>query len=88
MHLLLTELQSNQKNTSSMFTDKELLIWSLERRSNRLKSWGLNDKTLIMGMSVKYIDKDETLRRLLLTCRDFNDWLKEEVLKQSLLRSS
>lgn len=39
-------------------------------------------------MSIKYIDKDETLRRLLLTCRDFNDCLREEILKQGLLRSS
>jgi hypothetical protein len=81
MHLLLTELKSNQKKTSAMFTDKEQLIWSLERRSNRLKAFGFSDKMQIIGMTIKYIDKDETLRNLLLLGKDYNDMLKHEVLK-------
>jgi len=43
IHLLLTELQSNQKKTSNMFSEKEQLIWSLQRRGNRLKAFGFND---------------------------------------------
>ena len=81
MHLLLTELQSNQRNTQSMFTDKEQLIWSLQRRGNRLKAFGLTDTMQIAGMSIKFIDNDQTLVNILACCRDFNEMLRDEVLK-------
>ncbi len=42
----------------------------------------------IVGMTIRFIDKDETLRSILLLCKDFNDLLRDEVLKQALLRSS
>lgn len=42
----------------------------------------------IAGMTIQYIDSDSTLRNMLLVCRDFNELLKDEVLKQALLRSS
>lgn len=64
-----------------MFTEKEQLIWSLQRRGNRLKAYGLSDPMQIVGMTIKFIDKDETLRNILLLCRDFNDLLKPQVLK-------
>ena len=71
-----------------MFTEKEQLIWSLQRRGNRLNAFGLTDQTQIVGMTIKFIDDDIILRNILLVCRDFNELLKEEVLKQSLLRAS
>jgi hypothetical protein len=64
-----------------MFTEKEQLMCSLQKRSNRLKSYGLTDSMLVMGMTVKFIDKDSTLLKVLLLCRDFNEMLKEVVLK-------
>jgi len=76
MHLLLTELISNQKRTSTMFTDKEQMIWSLERRSNRLKLFGLSDTLLIIGMTVKYVDTDDTLCKLLMLGKDYYDTLR------------
>lgn len=36
MHILLTELQSSQKVTSKMFSEKEIKEWSLMKRGNRL----------------------------------------------------
>ena len=36
MHILLTELMSNQRNIGSMFTRKEKNYWSLVKRSERL----------------------------------------------------
>lgn len=33
MHILLTELQSNQKNTNFMFSEKEIIACSLTKRS-------------------------------------------------------
>lgn len=84
---MLTELKSNQKNTSKMFTEQETRIWQLTKRSNRLCKLGYNDLTLIVGMTIKFIDSDKTLRDLLLVSRDFNDILKPEILKQALLKS-
>ena len=86
-HILLTELKSNQKNPSKMFTDHEVLVQSLQKRSNRLCKLGFSDMTLIVGCSIKYIDSDLTLRNILAVSKDFNDILIQEVLKQSLLRT-
>ena len=71
-----------------MFTAKEQLIVSLQRRGNRLKQWGLTDATMLMGMTIKFLDTDQALFRVLAVCRDFNELLTDEVLKQSLLRAS
>ena len=43
--------------------------------------------TLIMGCSIKFIDSDKTLTNVLQVSKDFNDILKAEVYKQSLLRT-
>ena len=79
MHLLLTELISNQKRTGSMFTDKQKLLWSLEKRGKRLKQFGVSDTMLVLGMTIKFIDDDIKLRQLLLLGRDFNETLKQPV---------
>jgi len=71
-----------------MFSDIEMRLWSLQKRSIRLSKFGFSDSTLVAGCSIKFIDEDITLRNLLLCCRDFNDIFKEDVYKQALLRSS
>jgi len=81
MHILLTELQSNQKCASKMFTDKEMRIWSLQKRSKRLKKFGCNDMILIIGMIIKYVDKDRTLLNILLLSGEVHDTIKDEALK-------
>lgn len=81
MHLLLTELISNQKSTSTMFTEKEQAIWSLERRSNRLKLYGFSDTLQILGMTIKFVDNDQTLGKLLLLGKDYYDTLRKPVYK-------
>jgi 23S rRNA C2498 (ribose-2'-O)-methylase RlmM len=43
--------------------------------------------TLIVGLTIKFVDSDANLKNLLLVCRDFNDILKPTILKQSLLRA-
>jgi hypothetical protein len=50
--------------------------------------FGYSDLTLVLGCSIKFIDDDRTLRNLLLSCRDFNEVLKESIYKQALLKSS
>lgn len=86
-HILLTELKSNQKNPSKMFTEHETLVMSLQKRSNRLCKLGYSDLTLIVGCSIKFIDNDVTLRNILLVSKDFNEILRGEVFKQALLRT-
>ena len=71
-----------------MFTEQEQRIWSLQKRGNRLKSFGYSDKMQMVGMTIRFIDDDLTLRAILLLSKDFNELLKDEVLKQALLRSS
>jgi hypothetical protein len=46
------------------------------------------DHMLAVGMTIKYIDEDSTLLKLLLVSRTFNEMLREQVLKQALMRSS
>ena len=85
--MLLTELKSNQKNPSKMFTEHETLVMSLQKRSNRLCKLGFSDLTLIVGCSIKFIDSDTTLSNILLVSKDFNEILRGEVFKQALLRT-
>ncbi len=81
MQILLTELMSNQKNTSSMFTVKEKNLYSLMKRGERLQKFGHSDITTIIGLTIKFIDKDIVLRRLISLNRDLNEILRYEVLK-------
>ena len=82
MQLLLTELKLNQVNPATMFTKNELLVQSLQKRSKRMSQLGLNsDITLIVGCSIKYIDSDQTLKSVLLACRDFNETLSPAIYK-------
>lgn len=81
IHILLTELMSNQKNTARMFTEKEKTYWSLMKRGERFQKFGYSDAATILGLTIKFIDSDVTLRKLACLSRDLNEILREEVLK-------
>lgn len=87
MHILLTELMSNQRNIGSMFTKKERNYWSLVKRSERLQRFGHSDLTIVLGLTIKFISDDATLRKIVCLNRDLNEILRAETLKQSLLRA-
>ena len=87
MHILLTELMSNQKNVSRMFNEKETLYWSLMKRGERLTKFGHSDVTTILGLTIKFIDSDVLLQKLVSLNKDLNEILRDEVLKQTLLRA-
>lgn len=57
------------------------MIWSLERRSNRLKLFGYSDTLQILGMTIRYIGDDQTLLQLLLLGKDYYDTLRKPVYK-------
>ena len=71
-----------------MFSEKELKEWSLMKRGNRLQKFGFTDMTLIVGMSIRYIDTDCGLQTICSLSKLLNETLRDEVLKQSLLRSN
>lgn len=71
-----------------MFTPREQLIWSLERRSNRLKLYGISENVLVLGMTLRFLPDDASLLKLLLLGRDYHETLRKPVYKQALLRSS
>lgn len=87
IHILLTELMGNQKNTENMFSDKEMLMWSLMKRGDRLQRFGHSREATVIGLTIKFIPTDQCLRNLVSLNRELNEILREEVLKQTLMRS-
>lgn len=81
MHILLTELMSSQKNTARMFTEKEMLYWSLMKRGERFQKFGFSNVTTILGLTIKFIDSDSGLKTLCALNRDLNEILRDEILK-------
>jgi len=70
-----------------MFTEKEMTYWSLSKRGKRLQKFGFSNVATILGLSIKFMDSDKTLRKIVSLNRDLNDILREEVLKQTLIRA-
>jgi len=58
------------------------------KRGERFKKFGFSDASSILGLTIKFIDSDSTLTSLLCLNKDLNEILKEEVLKQTLLRAN
>mmetsp|Transcript_26157 Transcript_26157/g.39948 ORF Transcript_26157/g.39948 Transcript_26157/m.39948 type:complete len:139 (+) Transcript_26157:1418-1834(+) len=81
MHILITELMSNQKSTSNMFPEKEQTYWSLMKRGERIQKFGISDTATVVGLTVKYVATDRELVQLLALCKDMNEILREEVLR-------
>lgn len=70
-----------------MFSEKEMLYWSLMKRGERFKKFGHSNIVTILGLSIKFIDSDKTLRQISCLNKDLNEILRDEVLKQTLLRA-
>lgn len=50
------------------------------KRGAKLQKFGHTDTTLIIGLTIKFIDKDKTLRKLVCLNKDMNEILRDEVL--------
>ena len=70
-----------------MFSEKEKVYWSLMKRGERFTKFGHSNVVTILGLSIKFISDDKTLRKIISLSRDLNEILRDEVLKQTLLRS-
>jgi hypothetical protein len=64
-----------------MFSDKETVYWSLMKRGERLQKFGYSNQATILGLTIKFIDSDQTLCRILCLNKELNEILREEVLK-------
>ena len=52
-----------------------------------MQNFGHSDLTLIIGLSIRFINSDESLKIISSLNKDLNEILQEEILKQSLMRS-
>jgi hypothetical protein len=86
-HLLLSELESVQKNTRFAITWKEVKEISDSQREKRLSKFGNESRYLALGMVVKYCFRDQELANLLLVSKQSYNRLRMPVYKQALLYS-
>ena len=68
-HLLLSELESVQKNTRFAITWKEIKEISESQKNKRVAKYGSEPNYFALGMIVKYIYSDKELANLLLISR-------------------
>ena len=87
-HLLLSELESVQKNARYAVTWKDIKRISENRRQKRLTTFGNEPNYLTIGLVVKYLDTDQDLVKLLFLDKRSHDQMKMPVYKQALLYSS
>lgn len=86
-HLLLSELESVQKNTRFAITWKEIKEISESQKKKRLAKFGSEPNHLALGMIVKYIYCDKELVKLLQISKKVNERLRRPIYKQALLLS-
>ena len=87
-HLLLSELESVQKNSRYAVTWKDIKRISESRKQKRLNKFGLNANYLAVGLVVKYVETDQDMMKLLFLDKRSHDQMKMAVYKQALLYSS
>jgi hypothetical protein len=83
---LLSELESIQKKSRFVISDKEKRVISRSKRQELSLKYG-EGLTLVVALVVRYVDNDEDLRNILLINKDINTHLKNAVYKQALLRT-
>jgi hypothetical protein len=64
-----------------MFNEKETVYWSLMKRGERLTKFGYSNTATILGLTIKFIDSDKCLSRIVSLNKDLNEIFRDEVLK-------
>lgn len=64
-----------------MFSDKEIITYSLSKRSSRLAKFGYMNQTIILGVAIKFVNDEQTLKHILCMSKDIHDIMRDEVLK-------
>ena len=65
-------------------SEEDLRTISLSKRDKRIKKYG-GEKILIIACCIKYIDRDENLRKILCANKQVSSTIKTLVYKQALL---
>ena len=86
--MLLSELESVQKNSRYAVTWKDIKRISETRRQKRLTTFGHDANYLTVGLVVKYLDNDQDLVKLLFLDKRSHECMRMPVYKQALLYSS
>ena len=64
-HLLLSELESVQKNARYAITWKDIKMISVQKRDKRRTKFGNEPNYLSLGLVIKFVDSDTDLVKLL-----------------------
>lgn len=75
-HTLITEFESHQRRGEHILNEREKLMVPLLKRSERLKRYGYDDKTMVIGLWIQYIGDDVTCTNLLGTWKFYNEIFK------------
>lgn len=86
-HLLLSELESVQKNTRFAITWNDIKAISVSQKTKRLNKFGTDKRYFALGMVVKFCFNDRDLANLLLLNKESYKLIKMPVYKQALLNS-
>lgn len=87
-HLLLSELESVQKNSRYAVTWKDIKRISESTKVKRLNKFGHDANYMAIGLVVKYLDTDQDLVKLLFLDKRTCEQMKMPVYKQALLYST
>ena len=89
-HLLLSELESVQKNARYAVTWKDIKTISSEKKNKRMVRFGVENNYLSLGLVVSYLNEADSLvlRNLLVLNKRSHEMLRIPVYKQLLFYSS
>jgi len=80
-HLLLSELESVQKNSRYAITWKDLKGISEQTKNNRILKFTNDSRLLSLGLVIRYVNEDVDLGKLLRLSKQTHDLYKKTVYK-------
>ena len=86
-HLLLSELESIQRNQTCFLSPEELKEIRKTREKQRLSKYKGESKSLVLSLVLKMIGSDALLLKFLMLSRSNYKDLKQSVYRQALLLS-
>lgn len=89
-HLLLSELESVQKNARYAVTWKDIKTISIDRKRKRMINFGEEGRYLTLGLIVSYLEGADqlVLRNLMLLSKRSYEMVRMPVYKQMLFYST
>jgi hypothetical protein len=85
IHTVLSEFEAIQRRGGHILTEKEKLMIPMLKRNERLKKFGHDEKTMVMGLVIPFLGDDITATNVLKISRLFNEVFKDEIYKHCLI---